>query len=161
MKRMPPAAATVETPETRGAVPGWVEETFAWGAVLPLVAGGALAWLTTGTLRSVAMSLTIVWGGAILAFEAGVGRGSRFADPTAPRAPPMLLVLWLFGLAAASMVSLEPLTSVGLLLMGYVTLAVMARRFGSPDAALSLRFIRWLPAIAGLAAVAARLLQKR
>ena len=48
-------------------------------------AGGAAAWLLAPPLAARAVDLTVLWGGTILAFLAGVRRGLSFLTPAAAR----------------------------------------------------------------------------
>jgi hypothetical protein len=130
--------------------PAWLDPLLAWGAVTPLAVGAGAAWLAPGAWRATAMSLTLVWGGAILAYQAGVRRG--LAGDTS-----RLPALWLFILAVGSMVALEPLTSLALLILGYVSLAVIVRRARSANPGVG----QTLLALGALGLVAARLFPHR
>ena len=59
-----------------------------YGAMVPFVAGAAAAWLLGhGGPAALATDLTVLWGGAILAFLAGVRRGLSFRTEGAPPWP--------------------------------------------------------------------------
>jgi len=126
----------------------WLDPLLAWAAVAPLAVGAGAAWLAPGAWRATAMSLTLIWGGAILAYQAGVRRGLGTSR---------LPALWLFILAVGSMVALEPLTSLALLILGYVSLAVIVRRAGSSGPQVG----QILLALGALGLVAARLFPHR
>jgi hypothetical protein len=105
--------------------PAWLDPLLSWCAVAPLAVGAGAAWLAPGAWRATAMSLTLVWGGAILAYQAGVRRGHAGGGSRLP-------ALWLLVLSLGSMLALEPLTSLALLIIGYVSLAIIVRRTRSP-----------------------------
>jgi hypothetical protein len=137
----------------------WIDPLLAWGAVLPLLAGAVLAWIAAGNLRTAAMSVTLIWGGAMLVFQAGVRRGLVLAEGGRSTLPALILMLWVFGLAIGSMVSLDPVISLALLIAGYVSLAVIARgETAAGRAVVGHRPSQMLLAVASLGAVAARLL---
>jgi hypothetical protein len=141
---------------------GLIDHVLAWAAMAPLVLGAAAAWLTRGDMQSVAMSLVIIWGGAILAFLAGVRRGLSFRTPGGAQAGQIAMMLWIFALAFGSMIALRPLTSLALLMMGFVSLGFAARA-AAARAQTPLFFARLRPgqmtvAALSLGAVAARLL---
>jgi hypothetical protein len=96
------------------------------------------------------MSLTLVWGGAILAYQAGMRRGVAGGASRFP-------ALWLLALSLGSMLALEPLTSLALLIVGYVSLAVIVRRTPS----LAPEPGQTLVALTALGLVAARLFPHR
>jgi len=130
--------------------PPWLDPLLAWAEVAPLALGAGAAWLAPNAWRATAMSLTLVWGGAILAYQAGVRR-----SPVGAASP--LSALWLFVLAVGSMVALEPLTSLALLVVGYVSLGVIVRRMGLPQPNTG----QTLLALGSLGLVAARLFPHR
>jgi hypothetical protein len=134
----------------------------AWAAVIPLIGAAIAAWLTAGSTQAVVMSLAIIWAGAVLAFLAGVRRGLSFGTAHGPSWRRIGFILWVFVLAFGSMVALRPLTSLGLLILGYASLMVAARpsaeRGEVPPFFAHLRPIQMMLAVLSLCAVAARLL---
>jgi hypothetical protein len=130
--------------------PAWFDPLLAWSAVAPLALGAGAAWLAPGAWRATAMSLTLVWAGAILAYQAGVRRGLAGETSRLP-------ALWLFVLAVGSMVALEPLTSLAILILGYVSLAMIVRRTRSSGPTIT----QTLLALGALGLVAARLVPHR
>ena len=96
----------------------------------PLLGGAAVAWLSAGTLRAGAMSVALIWGGAVLAYHAGVRRGLDVGSVGSGRRR-LGPTLWLFALAAGSMAAADAVTSFVLLILGYLSLAVIARRDGA------------------------------
>jgi hypothetical protein len=105
------------------------------------------------------MSVTLIWGGAMLVFQAGVRRGLALGEGTGSGVPALILMLWIFALAIGSMVSLDPVISLALLIAGYISLAVVSRgERAAGGAVVGHRPSEMLLAVGGLAAVAARLL---
>jgi hypothetical protein len=148
-----------EAPEGRA-----LDRVLGWAAMLPLVACALAAWLTAGSFQAAAMSLSIIWGGAVLAFLAGVRRGLSFRTPGGAGWTQIAFMLWIFGLAFASMIALQPLTSLGLLILGYASLALAARgaalREEVPTFFAGLRPAQMSAAALSLCAVAARLMSR-
>jgi hypothetical protein len=149
-----------ETPERQA-----LDHVLGWGAMLPLVACALAAWLTTGSFQAVAMSLAIIWGGAVLAFLAGIRRGLSFRTPGGARWTQIAFMLWTFVLAFGSMVALRPLTSLGLLILGYASLALAARAADLnaevPVVSATRRPAQMSIAALSLCAVAVRLMTRR
>lgn len=155
----PPVAAKVLTLEAGRGPSHWINPLLAWGAVVPLLVGALLAWAASGNLRTAAMSVTLIWGGAMLVFQAGVRRGLVLAEGAVSSVAALILMLWIFGLAIGSMVSLDPVVSLALLIAGYISLAVIARgETRAGRAVVGHRPSQMLLAVASLGAVAARLL---
>ncbi len=143
--------------------PSRLDLALAFGAVAPLVAGAVAAWTTGGSTRDLAMSLAIIWGGAILAFMAGVRRGLSFRTRDGPQGAQLAVTLWIFALAFGSMVALRPLTSLILLIVGYASLLLSAGAAAAAHADASLAFgsvrpVQTAVAVLSLCVVAARLL---
>ncbi len=139
-----------------------LDQLLAWAAMTPLVLGAVAAWLTAGDIQSAAMSLVIIWGGAVLAFLAGVGRGLSFRTPGGASWSQIAMMLWTFTLAVGSMIALRPLTSLALLIVGFTSIGLSARilaaREQTPPFFASLRPGQMTVAVLSLCAVAARLL---
>lgn len=160
MQSAPPSGRVLEV---REAAEGHVlDRVLGWGAMAPLALCAVAAWLSAGSVRAVAMSLAIIWGGAVLVFLAGVRRGLGFRTPSGARSSQIAFVLWTFALAFGSMIALQPLTSVGLLILGYAGMALAARGAALRDEA-PVSFAGWGPAqmsvaALSLCAVAARLM---
>ena len=117
----------------------------AWVASGLLALAAAAAWLIAGPLRTEAMSLALVWAGAVLAFQAGERRGRALAaeeggaeqDRSRVGRAARVSAPWLFALAVGSMLALQPLESLAFLMTGQASLAITAapqpdplRRFG-------------------------------
>lgn len=125
------------------------------GAMVPFVLGAAAAW--TGPEQASAVRLTIVWGGAVLAFLAGVRRGLSFRTPGGERPAQLGTMLALFVLALAALVVPWPVVSVILLMVGYGVIAVAdpiaARRREVPLFFARLRPVQMVVPVACLGAV--------
>ncbi len=139
--------------------PGLIDHLFAWAAMAPLILGAAAAWLTSGDVRSASMSLVIIWGGAILAFLAGVRRGLGLRTPGGLQ---IAMMLWVFGLAIGSMVALRPMTSLVFLIVGFSSLGladrVAAARAQTPLVFAALPPVQMAVGALSLGAVAVRLM---
>jgi hypothetical protein len=132
-----------------------------WGAMLPFLPGVAATWLLHDRAAALASHLTLIWGGAILAFLAGVRRGLSFRTPGGPDAAQIVTMLWLFLLALAALVSPWPQAAAGALILGYGTMAVLdplaAHRREVPLFFARLRPVQMLIPILSLAAIFLRL----
>lgn len=127
-ERMPLAPQSGRVLEVRETAEGHLlDRVLGWGTMAPLVGCALVAWLTYGSVRAVAMSLAIIWAGAVLVFLAGVRRGLSSRTPGSAGSSQIIFVLWTFALAFGSMIALRPLTSLGLLILGYAGMAVTAR----------------------------------
>jgi hypothetical protein len=166
-ERMPAAPQAGRVLEARETIEGppqghLLDRALGWGAMAPLIVCAMGAWLSVGSVRAMVMSLAIIWGGAVLVFLAGVRRGLDFRTAGAARSRRILFVLWTFALAFGSMIALQPLTSVGLLILGYVGMALSERgaalREEGPFVFSGLRPAKMSIAALSLCAVAARLM---
>jgi hypothetical protein len=125
---------------------------FGWGAMAPLA---ACAGLALAGLPGLAAPLASLWGGAVLAFLAGIRRGVSFRQPGGPRARQILtmLVHFLFALAALGLLAVGlPGPAAGLLTPAYASLALTDRR-GALAGTMPLHFARLRPAQAAVATV--------
>jgi hypothetical protein len=162
-ERTPSVAQTGRASEVRETPEGHLlDRVLGWGALAPLICCALGAWLTAGSVRSVVMSLAIIWGGAVLAFLAGVRRGLGVRTPAGARSGQIAFMLWTFALAFGSMIALQPLTSLGLLILGYAGMALAARsaalREEIPVFLVGARPGQMSVAMLSLCAVAARLM---
>ena len=142
----------------------WLSIVLGYGPMLPFAAGAAAAWLTTGELRRVAMLLTVLWAGAILAFLSGVRRGLSFRTGGGPTVAQVATMLVLFVLALGALAAADfdlMIVAVVLLLVGFAALLVLdpiaARRGEAPLFFARLRPPQIAIAVVSLAALLARL----
>lgn len=162
-ERMPLAPSSGRALGVREAAEGHLlDRVLGWGATAPLAACAAAAWLSAGSIRAVVMSLAIIWGGAVLVFLAGVRRGLGVGVPGGLRSSQIVFMLWTFALAFGSMIALQPLTSLGLLILGFAGMALWGRaaalREEVPISFAGLRPAQMSLAALSLCAVAARLM---
>ncbi|WP_174298281.1 DUF3429 domain-containing protein [Sphingomonas bacterium] len=101
---------------------------FGFGPMLPLLAGGAGAWLAPDRWPVLAVRLTVLWGAVILVFVAGVRRGYGFGSPRASTPVEVATMLVYFLLALAALLFPRPPLSLGLLAIGYALVALLDRR---------------------------------
>jgi hypothetical protein len=132
---------------------------FGWAAMLPFVPGAVAVWLWRDS--GAAVGLTIVWGGAVLAFLAGVRRGLSFRMPGGEDAGQIVTMLGPFLLAFAALVSPWPVASLIFLLIGYAGIALLdpiaARRRRAPLFFASFRPLQMLVPVACLGAIIVRI----
>jgi len=160
---MPSAPRSGRVLEVRESAEGHLlDRVLGWSAIAPLIGCAVAAWVTYGSIRAVAMSLAIIWAGAILVFLAGVRRGLGFRTPGGASSGQIVFILWTFVLAFGSMIALRPLTSLFLLILGYAGMAVSARaaavRAEVPLFFSGFRPVQMSVAVLSLCAVAARLM---
>jgi hypothetical protein len=128
---------------------------FGWIAMLPFVFGALATWALTDSNHAV--TATVTWGGAILAFLAGVRRGLSFRTPGGEDSAQIATMLGLFLLALAALSTGSPVVAVVVLLIGYVGIAVLdpiaAARREAPLFFARLRPVQMLIPIVSLAAI--------
>jgi hypothetical protein len=122
-------------------------------AMAPFPVGAALA-VAGGSTGAAAATLTVLWGGAILAFLAGVRRGVSFRTPGGLGLAELALMLWLYLLAAGALAvialalgtpSLPPVAiAAGLLAAGFATILV-ADPVAAARGTMPLHFARLRP----------------
>ena len=131
-----------------------------YGAMLPLAAGSIGVWLLPAPWTALLLRCTLIWGGAILAFLAGVRRGLSFRTEGGPTAAQLLGMLWLFALALAALLAPWPTLSCALLLVGYASVAILdlpaAHDGEAPSFFARLRPPQMLAALASLVLLGAR-----
>jgi hypothetical protein len=127
------------------------------GATVPFALGAAAAWLFDPDLATLAERLTVVWGGAVLAFFSGVRRGLSFRNPGGETAAQVAASLWLFALGFAALAVPWPVAALALLLAGYLSVAALdpwaARRGEAPPFFARLRPVQMAVPVASLAAL--------
>jgi hypothetical protein len=106
----------------------WLSVVFGFGPMLPFAAGAASAWLLGGDPRELALTLTILWGCAILLFLSGVRRGVSFRTEGGPTVLQIATMLGLFCLGFAALLATTfgwTNTALALLIAGYGLIAVL------------------------------------
>ncbi|ACA17173.1 conserved hypothetical protein [Methylobacterium sp. 4-46] len=106
----------------------WLSLLYGFGPMLPLVAGAAAALASAGETRRLIVSLTLLWGGAILTFLSGVRRGLSFRTVGGPTATQIATMMVLFGLGLAALAGLlfgRATATTALLLAGYGLIVVL------------------------------------
>ena len=125
-------------------------------AMVPFVLLAAGLWLSPPEWSAAWLAWLIDWGGAILAFLAGVRRGLSFRTPGGERATQIVTTVWLYVLAALALMWPATPWRLGFLLAGYASLAIMdplaAHRQEAPLFFARLRPVQMLVPIACLAA---------
>ncbi|WP_370692792.1 DUF3429 domain-containing protein [Methylobacterium sp.] len=160
-----------------GAVP-WLSVVFGYGPMLPFAAGAAAAWWLGGTRGGawdgtwggtrgetwggVMLSLTTLWGCAILLFLSGVRRGLSFRTEGGPTWVQIATMLGLFLLGFSALVLTAggaPGPALVLLIVGFTGIAVLdpiaARRGEAPLFFARLRPLQIPIAIVSLCALLA------
>ncbi len=135
---------------------------FGYGPMLPLIAGGAAAWLLPWPWPLWAVQATILWGALILVFIAGVRRGFGMGNPGASTAAEIATMLVYFLLALVAIAVPRLPLSLALLALGFALVALLDRRAAmtgnAPAHFARLRPPQMLMGIVGLAAALARTL---
>ena len=136
--------------------PGW-----GWTAPAPLFLAAILSWAGTPAISSLAITGAMLWGAATLAYLAGVRRGLAHGGPGDASFAELLITVVVFALAIGSMLTVAPVRSLALLILGFAALALLARRdrrrAGTTPAAALVRLGQMGLAAASLLAIAARL----
>ena len=131
-----------------------------WTVPAPLFLAAILSWAGTPAISSLAITGAMLWGAAALAYLAGVRRGLAHGSGDAGFAE-LLITLVVFALAIGSMLTVAPVRSLALLILGFAALALLARRdrrrAGTTPAAALVRLGQMGLAAASLLAIAARL----
>lgn len=129
----------------------------AFSAMIPLVAGAVCAWVLRDPFGGLAEDAAVLWGGAILTFLAGVRRGLSFRTEGGPRVAQIATMLWLFLLGVGALATLSQRVSPLLLLVGYMSLAILdplaARRGEAPLFFERLRPVQMLIPIVAVVAI--------
>jgi len=89
-------------PETRRTIPT-SSLIFGYGPMIPFVLGAIGTWSNTAW-HSPAMGLTIIWGGLILSFVAGVRRGFGFGHAQATLMSELVAMMSYFSMAGATLI---------------------------------------------------------
>ena len=130
----------------------------AFGPMLPFVAGALAVWFGRGGEPALAAQLTGLWGGAILAFLAGVRRGLTFRSPDGETVPQLVTMAVLFGLAVVALLLNPSRLSLAVLMAGFAALAWFdsraARREEAPPYFARLRPVQMVIPVLALGAIA-------
>ena len=131
-----------------------------YGPMLPLIAGGAGAWLLPPPLGLFAVQATVLWAALILVFIAGVRRGFGFAGRRASTAVEIATMMAYFLLGLGALIVPGFTVELTLLLVGYLLAAVLdtraARSGDAPAHFARLRGPQMLIGMLGLGAALAR-----
>mgnify|MGYP006283745233 CR=1 FL=1 len=132
---------------------------FGFGAMAPLALAALAAIALDGPVARAAVDLAALWGGALLAFLAGVRRGLSFRTPDGPRASEIAAMLWLFALGVGALAAPDAVLASALLFIGFASLAaidpIAARRGAAPPFFARLRPVQMAIAVASFAAILA------
>jgi len=134
----------------------WASRVFGFGPMLPLVAAAAGAWTMPQGWPALAIHLAIIWGALILSFIGGVRRGFGFGQDRASTPVEIVTAAGYFTLAGLALVVPYAVTSVSLLVVGYVLAALLdARAALREDAPRHFARLRPPQLLLGAAALAA------
>ncbi|MBW4024944.1 MAG: DUF3429 domain-containing protein [Proteobacteria bacterium] len=129
--------------------------------MLPLVIGAVLAWVLAAGPARLAIVLTLTWGGAILAFLAGVRRGLSFRTPGGARLSQIATMMALFMLAIGGLALPSLVARTVLLAIGFAAIVVLdplaAQQQEAPPFFARLRPLQIPIAVVSLIAILIRL----
>ncbi|UHC19831.1 DUF3429 domain-containing protein [Methylobacterium currus] len=131
-----------------------------FGPMLPFVAGSAASWTLGGEPGQAAVTVTLLWGCAILLFFSGVRRGVSFRTEGGATVAQIATMMGLFVLGFGALLAValgRAAFAAALLIAGYSAVAVLdpiaARRGEAPLFFARLRPIQMPLAIVSLAAI--------
>lgn len=107
-----------------------IDRLFAYGAMLPLIAGALALWFAPEAQSFLALNLTLFWGASVLLFIAGVRRGASLSQPGGAAIAEIVAMLGLFLAGVASLVVTIwafPLVAAHLQIAGFASLAILDR----------------------------------
>ena len=132
-----------------------------FGPMVPFVVGAVLAWALAPGAAHLAIVLTLIWGGAILAFLAGVRRGLSFRTPSGAQLPQIMTMMGLFVLALGGLAVLNLVARTILLAVGFAAVAMLdplaGQQQGVPPFFARLRLMQMPIAVVSLIAILIRL----
>ncbi|MBE7210515.1 MAG: DUF3429 family protein [Gluconacetobacter diazotrophicus] len=138
----------------------WTGIVLGYAAMLPIAAGALGAALLPPPLAIVSLEFAMTWAAAVVIFLAGVRRGLSFRTAGGETTAQIVTMFWLFCVGVAALFALMLLalrTSVVLLILGYLTLAVFdpiaARRGEAPLFFARLRPVQMLVPLLSLALI--------
>ncbi len=107
-----------------------IDRLFAYGAMLPLIAGALALWFAPEAQSFLALNLTLFWGASVLLFIAGVRRGASLSQTGSAAIAEIVAMLGLFLAGVASLVATIwafPLVAALLQIAGFAGLAILDR----------------------------------
>jgi hypothetical protein len=96
-----------------------------YGPMLPIVFAAIGVWLLPPPWPIVATALALLWSASILIFLAGVRRGLSFRTPGGARPVQLVTMIWYFLLGVGAFAVSNVSTSLVLLILGYVSVAIL------------------------------------
>lgn len=128
-----------------------------YGAMVPFVLAALAVWFLAGPPHDLTLDLTRLWGSAILLFLSGVRRGLSFRTEGGPTTRQIAMTFWLFGLGLLVLLLPIDLVGVSLLLIGYLSLAILDPR-AARRGEVPLYFARLRPAQMAVPAISLALI---
>ncbi|MCW7543953.1 DUF3429 domain-containing protein [Aurantimonas litoralis] len=113
-----------------------IDRLFAYGAMLPLIAGALALWFAPEAQSFLALNLTLFWGASVLLFIAGVRRGASLSQTGSAAIAEIVAMLGLFLAGVASLVATIwafPLVAALLQIAGFASLAILDRAAAPND----------------------------
>lgn len=101
---------------------------FGFGPMLPLVVAGAGAWVVPSFWALLLVQLAITGAAIILAFIGGVRRGFGFGERRASTLAEVIAAALYLLLAFAALVAPRPSVALSVLIVGYLSAALLDRR---------------------------------
>lgn len=135
-----------------------IDRLFAYGAMLPLIAGALVLWFAPEAQSFLALNLTLFWGASVLLFIAGVRRGVSLSQPGGAAIAEIAAMLGLFIAGVASLVATIwafPLVAALLQIAGFAGLAILDRAAAPNDGPLPMERLRPLQICVPIAVLAA------
>ncbi|MCC4297885.1 DUF3429 domain-containing protein [Aurantimonas coralicida] len=135
-----------------------VGRLFAYGAMLPLLAGALVLWFAPEAQSFLALNLTLFWGASVLLFIAGVRRGASLSQTGGAAIAELVAMLGLFLAGVASLVATIwafPLVAALLQIAGFAGLAILDRVAAPNDGPLPVERLRSLQICVPVAVLAA------
>jgi len=135
-----------------------IDRLFAYGAMLPLIAGALALWFAPEAQSFLALNLTLFWGASVLLFIAGVRRGASLSRSGGAAIAEIVAMLGLFLAGVASLVATIwafPLVAALLQIAGFASLAILDRVAAPHDRPLPVERLRPLQICVPVAVLAA------
>ncbi|MBC6718202.1 DUF3429 domain-containing protein [Aurantimonas sp. DM33-3] len=135
-----------------------IDRLFAYGAMLPLIAGTLALWFAPEAQSFLALNLTLFWGASVLLFIAGVRRGASLSRSGGTAIAEIVAMLGLFLIGVASLVATIwafPLVAALLQIAGFASLAILDRVAAPNEGPLPVERLRPLQICVPVAVLAA------